>query len=29
VLEEGRIVADGAPAELLARPEIQRAYLGV
>ena len=29
VIEEGRIVADGAPAELLARPEIQRAYLGV
>jgi branched-chain amino acid transport system ATP-binding protein len=29
VLEEGRIVASGAPDELLARPEIQRAYLGV
>ena len=29
VLEEGRIVADGDPDELLARPEIQRAYLGV
>jgi branched-chain amino acid transport system ATP-binding protein len=29
VLEEGRIVAQGVPAELLARPEIQRAYLGV
>jgi branched-chain amino acid transport system ATP-binding protein len=29
VLEEGRIVAEGAPQELLARPEIQRAYLGV
>ena len=29
VLEEGRVVADGAPQELLARPEIQRAYLGV
>jgi len=28
VLEEGRIVAEGAPDELLARPEIQRAYLG-
>jgi branched-chain amino acid transport system ATP-binding protein len=28
VLEEGRIVATGAPAELLARSEIQRAYLG-
>jgi branched-chain amino acid transport system ATP-binding protein len=29
VLDEGRIVAEGAPAELLARPEIRRAYLGV
>ena len=29
VLEEGRMVAEGAPDELLARPEIQRAYLGV
>jgi branched-chain amino acid transport system ATP-binding protein len=29
VLEEGRVVAEGAPDELLARPEIQRAYLGV
>ena len=29
VLEEGRIVAEGAPEVLLARPEIQRAYLGV
>jgi branched-chain amino acid transport system ATP-binding protein len=29
VLEEGRIAAEGAPAELLARPEIQRAYLGI
>ncbi len=29
VLEEGRIVADGTPDELLARPEIQRAYLGI
>ena len=29
VLEEGRIVAEGAPQELLARPEIRRAYLGV
>ena len=29
VLEEGRIAAEGAPEELLARPEIQRAYLGV
>ncbi|HKX41014.1 MAG TPA: ABC transporter ATP-binding protein [Burkholderiaceae bacterium] len=29
VLEEGRVVAAGRPDELLARPEIQRAYLGV
>ena len=29
VLEEGHIVAEGTPHELLARPEIQRAYLGV
>ncbi len=29
VLEEGRMVAEGVPADLLARPEIQRAYLGV
>ena len=29
VLEEGRIVAEGEPGDLLARPEIQRAYLGV
>jgi branched-chain amino acid transport system ATP-binding protein len=29
VLEEGRVVAEGVPGELLARPEIQRAYLGV
>jgi branched-chain amino acid transport system ATP-binding protein len=29
VLEEGRIVAEGVPDDLLARPEIQRAYLGV
>jgi branched-chain amino acid transport system ATP-binding protein len=29
VLEEGRIVAEGVPDELLARPEIQLAYLGV
>jgi branched-chain amino acid transport system ATP-binding protein len=29
VLEEGRIAAQGAPNELLARPEIRRAYLGV
>ena len=29
VLEVGRIVAEGVPDDLLARPEIQRAYLGV
>jgi branched-chain amino acid transport system ATP-binding protein len=29
VLEEGRVVAEGAPQDLLARPEIQRAYLGI
>jgi branched-chain amino acid transport system ATP-binding protein len=29
VIEEGRIVAEGEPDELMARPEIQRAYLGV
>jgi branched-chain amino acid transport system ATP-binding protein len=29
VLEEGHIVAEGVPAELLARPEIRRAYLGL
>jgi len=29
VLEEGRIVAEGEPDDLLERPEIQRAYLGV
>jgi branched-chain amino acid transport system ATP-binding protein len=28
VIEEGRIVATGTPTELLARSEIQRAYLG-
>jgi branched-chain amino acid transport system ATP-binding protein len=28
VLEEGRIVAEGAPQELAAQPHIQRAYLG-
>ena len=28
VLEEGRIAAEGRPAELLARPHIRRAYLG-
>ena len=29
VLEEGRMVADGTPDELMARDEIRRAYLGV
>ncbi|MCE9659996.1 MAG: ABC transporter ATP-binding protein [Burkholderiales bacterium] len=29
VLEEGRVVAEGTPEDLLARPEIQKAYLGV
>jgi branched-chain amino acid transport system ATP-binding protein len=29
VLELGRIVAEGAPDELIARPEIRQAYLGV
>ena len=29
VLDEGRIVAAGAPAALASHPEIQRAYLGV
>jgi branched-chain amino acid transport system ATP-binding protein len=29
VLEEGRIVAQGGAAELTARPDIQRAYLGL
>jgi branched-chain amino acid transport system ATP-binding protein len=29
VLEEGRIVAEGAPRELTAQPHIQRAYLGL
>lgn len=29
ILEEGRIVASGTPQELLARPELRRAYLGL
>ena len=29
VVEEGRIVAEGPAAQLLERPEIQRAYLGL
>ncbi|QJW83591.1 ABC transporter ATP-binding protein [Ramlibacter terrae] len=29
VMEEGRIVADGLASELMERPEIQRAYLGI
>jgi branched-chain amino acid transport system ATP-binding protein len=29
VLEEGRVAAEGVPAELLQRPEIRRAYLGL
>jgi branched-chain amino acid transport system ATP-binding protein len=29
VLEEGRVVTEGTPQDLLARPEIQRVYLGV
>jgi branched-chain amino acid transport system ATP-binding protein len=29
VLENGRIVAEGRPADLLARPEIRAAYLGL
>ena len=29
VLEEGRIAAEGEPDELMARPEIRRAYLGL
>jgi branched-chain amino acid transport system ATP-binding protein len=28
VLEEGRMVAEGAPDEISSRPEIRRAYLG-
>jgi branched-chain amino acid transport system ATP-binding protein len=29
VLEQGRIVAEGAPDELMERPEIRQAYLGI
>ena len=29
VMEEGRIVAQGLASELLTRPEIQKAYLGL
>src|SRR3546814_8942675 len=29
VMEEGRIVAQGEASELLTRPEIQKAYLGL
>ena len=29
VMEEGRIVAEGLAAELMSRPEIRRAYLGI
>ena len=29
VMEEGRIVAEGEPDELMARPEIRKAYLGL
>jgi len=28
VLDEGRIAAEGEPANLMSRPEIQKAYLG-
>lgn len=29
VMEEGRVVMEGQTSELLTRPEIQRAYLGL
>jgi len=29
LIEEGRIVADGPPETLFARPELRRAYLGI
>jgi branched-chain amino acid transport system ATP-binding protein len=29
VLELGKVVAEGLPKELMARPEIQKAYLGL
>jgi len=29
LLEEGRIVAEGAPADVFKQPELRRAYLGV
>ena len=29
VMEEGRIVAEGEASELLTRPEIKKAYLGL
>jgi branched-chain amino acid transport system ATP-binding protein len=29
VIAEGRVVSDGPPATLAARPEIRRAYLGL
>ena len=29
VMEEGRIVAEGRASELLTRPEIRKAYLGL
>jgi len=29
VLEEGRIVAEGEPRQLMSQAQIQRAYLGI